>query len=315
MTCARRLSGMVAIPLLLSACAGFSLPGFGGVRHDPEAATPFDRWQQKSVHNAFDQGESVPEQLEQHRFRSVEFDVHNGKRGRRSLHGDWYVYHADFPGFDGSSCTTLGTCLEQVNAWHQAHADHDVLTLFIDLKDDFAPGHDPDLLDRKLTQGLDDGAALLRPRSVLSRCPGATTLREAVTGGCGWPTLGELRGKIIVALTGGDMCTRSSKLNAYAGSSEVAAGRAAFVAPNVSRACPFAGHDQRAPQAILFNLDHTNVTQAASIARAGLVSRAYYGGLTGGLDDARAWDDARTAGAQFLATDRIDQRRYPWVDR
>ena len=315
MKLAWRLAGLVSLPMLVSACGGLSWPTAREVPADPVDNTPFDRWQQKSVHNAYDQGETVSQQLEEHRFRSVEFDVHNGKRGRAPLAGDWYVYHADFPGFDGSSCRTLTECLGQVTSWHRTHPDHEVLTLFVDLKDSFEAGHTPDLLDQKLTRGLDDGAAMLKPRSVLARCPGATTLREAVTGGCGWPTMGELRGKIIVALTGGDVCERGSKLGAYAGSNDVAANRAAFIAPNVRSSCPFSVHGQKAPQAILFNLDHNNLGQATSIAQAGLVSRAYYGGLTGGLDDAQAWADARTAGAQFLATDRIDARRYPWVDR
>jgi hypothetical protein len=282
-------------------------------RPPPGLSISYAQWQQKSVHNAYDQPESVAAQLGQHRFRSVEFDIHSGKRGRGALPGDWFVYHVDFPGFDGSSCSTLSQCLGQVAAYHRSSPAHEVLTIFVDLKDALAsPSHGPAQLDALLRASLPVGA-LLEPRDLLERCPGASTLRAAVTGACSWPVLAELSGKIAVVLTGGDICAGSARLPAYVAGGPEANQRAAFVAPNVSDRCPFERYDD-APYAVYFNLDRESLRHAAPIALAGLVSRAYHGGVTGGLNEPETWGPAAEAGVQFLVTDRVDEARYPWTD-
>lgn len=296
----------------LCACSSFDPLRLWGPRPPPAAALGFHRWQQKSVHNAYNQRESLQEQLGLHRFRSVEIDIHQGKRGHPSLPGEWYVYHVDFPGFDGTSCPTLGACLGQIDAWHLANPGHEVLTVFLDVKDaPRAPGHDPAALDARVEGALAPGA-LFRPADLLARCPGATSLRQAVGGACGWPSLGELQGKIAVVITGGDVCSGSSAVLAYVGGD--AGGRAAFVAPDVSASCPFELHAQRAPYAVVFNLDLGSLVAAPKIAREGLISRVYQGGFAGGLDDPDSWAEARANGAQFLATDRVDEARFPWTE-
>lgn len=279
----------------------------------PTTSLSFAHWQQKSVHNAYEQGESVGELLGKHRFHSVEFDIHTGKLGRPSIDADWYVYHIDLPLFDGSSCRTLSSCLEQVASYHRQDPDHDVLTVFIDLKDAWTEGHTPAKLDERISSAFADDT-LLRPADLMARCPGATGLRDAVTQRCTWPSLGELRGKVAVVLTGGDFCSEQRWLQQYDANGSATEQRLAFIGPDVNDKCPLSSYDN-ADQAVFFNLSHGALRHAASIARAGLVSRAYYGGMTGGLDEPDIWYDAVSAGVQFLVTDRIDAARFPWTER
>jgi hypothetical protein len=266
------------------------------------------------VHNAYERDESIAEQLAVHGFRSLELDVHRERFGEPLLEREWYVYHADFPGFDDSSCATLGECLASVADYHQKDPDHDVLTLFLDLKQDFeAPHHLPQDLDQRVRSSFPPGA-LVEPGDLVARCPTTGSLRGAVTGSCSWPSLRELRGRILVVTTGGDLCASQGRLATYAAGGRSALDRAAFVAPRVTDDCTFARQD-RPGYAIFFNLDRDALGHAAAISRAGLVSRAYGGGLGGGLDDPEAWFEAAGAGVQILATDRVDRSQNPWTDR
>lgn len=315
----RRLTSFAPLFLVaastLAACWGsevrVSHPAMAPV---PDATLSYARWQQKSVHNAYERDESLADQLAVHGFRSLELDVHRERFGEPTLPGEWYVYHADFPGFDRSSCATLAECLAPVAAYHRRVPDHDVLTLFVDLKQDFeAPRHRPQDFDDRIRSSLPPGA-LLEPRELLTRCGRSSTLRAAVTGACSWPSVGELRGRILVVTTGGDLCAEDGRLASYVAGGREALRRAAFVAPRVSDDCPFVRQD-RASYAIFFNLDLASIGHAPAISRAGLVSRAYGGGIAGGLDDPEAWSEAAAAGIQILATDRVDRSLDPWTDR
>lgn len=275
----------------------------------PDATLSYGEHRQKSVHNAYERGPSIAEQLGRHRFRSVELDIHTGKAGRATPTDDWYVYHVDFPGLDGSSCRTLRDCLREIASFQRAEPDHDVLTVFVDLKDPFGPGHGPRDLDRVLRAEL--GSALLEPIDLVARCPEAATLEDAVAGRCRWPSLGELRGRVVVALTGGSLCRDTAPLRGYMGVD--ATRRAAFVAPNVDDGCALDVQRDRG-DVVFFNLAHGSFHHARAIAEAGLVSRAYQGGMEGGLDDPGVWFEAADAGVNILATDRVDAARHPWTD-
>lgn len=306
---AHALVVVAAVPLMIG-CSALATWCPRPPPASPDASLPYGAWRQKSAHNAYERGAPLTEQLARHRFRSVELDIHTGKSGRPTLEDDWYVYHVDFPGLDGSSCETLRECLREIEAFHRASPEHDVLTVFVDLKDDLAaPDHAPADLDALLRAMLRD--ALVEPVDLLARCPLAETMEDAVAGRCSWPALGELRGKIVVALTGGDLCADESRLRDYVGVN--ATRRAAFVAPEASDACPVDVQTQEG-DVLFFNLARGSFHHAAEVARAGLVSRAYGGGLDGGLDDPGAWLEAASAGVNILATDRIDADRHPWTD-
>ena len=258
----------------------------------------YDEVRQKSAHNSFQRQESLFDQLVYHRIRSLEFDVHVGKTLEPDVAGEWYVYHVDVVD-DESHCRTLSQCAAQVAAFARAVPEHEVVTLWIDLKDGFDAEHRPQDLDARLEDAF--GAALWTPGDLLAACPGATSLQAAITSpGCDWPTLAAMRGRVVVALTGGDLDDPDGTLATYAG--DQPATRAAFVAPGASEPAQLGAHDE----AVIFNLAVADVALAADVRAAGFVSRVWV------LDDAGAWGEAVAAGAHHFATNQINVTQDAW---
>jgi hypothetical protein len=267
-------------------------------------ARRYDEVRQPTAHNAYALAWSLDEQLRRG-VRSLEIDAHRSKRWRAPLEDDFFVYHVDLPLFDGSVCARLSSCLDQVAAFHRRAPRHSVLTLFVDVKEPLGD-HGADALDALLRARFDEGS-LFTPAALMATCQGARDLRDAVgLPRCGWPTVEALRGKVIVALTGGDLCAPGSRLAAYLRGPRT---RPAFVAPNVHEGCP--SHREAGPlarDAVFFNMDYDHRDEARAVAASHAIGRVYYGGVLGGLDAAWAWNAARAAGAQLLATDRLDWR-------
>lgn len=273
---------------------------------------PYDRAIQKSSHNAYAKFEPIFDQLLWHGIRSVELDVHTRKRGRRAAPGDWFVFHEDYPFMRRSSCQQLSDCLGQLAAFHTAVPQHEPVTLWIDLKDDVGGDHGARALDALLASRLGRDT-LVTPATLVTRCAGATSARDAVTReGCGFPTLGELRGKFVVAVTGGSDCAASSDnpLRRYRG--DAPGERLAFVAPDADAHCPVRTYDQQG-HVVFLNMAFGHRGQAAEVRERGLVARVFGGGMRGGLNTARDFDAARRTGAQHLATDRVNASSALWA--
>ena len=268
---------------------GTETGGGTGTTGEPESPLRYDEVRQKSAHNSFQRDEALIDMIAVHRVRSLEFDVHVGKTLEDAVAGDWFVYHTDVVD-DDSQCRLLSDCLSVVVGAAAAIPEHEVITLWVDLKDGFAGGHQPADLDARLIAAF--AGRLFTPKELVTGCPGATTVRGAVTT-CGWPELAALRGRVLVALTGG------SPLGDYVGGD--AAMRAAFVAPALT-ADELAGH----PEAAFVNLEAGDVAVATAARAAGLVSRVWV------LDDVEAWDGAVAAGAHHLATNQVNAWQDPW---
>ncbi|MFY0537646.1 Ca2+-dependent phosphoinositide-specific phospholipase C [Nannocystis pusilla] len=255
----------------------------GGRDHEGEASGPrYHEVRQKSSHNAFQRHEALFDQFVYHRIRSLEFDIFTSKAFESTLTGDWFVYHIDVID-DDTHCRTLSQCLGQVAAFARAVPEHEVVTLWIDLKNGFGDGHQPEDLDALLAAAFAE--ALVRPAELLAACPGATTLQEAVTTrGCTWPHLESWRGRVIVMLTGGDLADPSGPLATYVGAD--AGARAAFVAPGLSDAQDLLKY----PEAIVHNLEIGDATVAEAVRAAGMVSRVWT------ADDEDAWTASVQAG-------------------
>ncbi len=263
--------------------------GESGTTGEPVSGLKYDEVRQKSAHNSFQRDEAIVDMIAVHRVRSLEFDIHVSKSLEDDVAGDWFVYHTDVVD-DDSQCRLLSQCLKIVDAAAVAIPEHEVVTLWVDLKDGFGGGHQPADLDARLISAF--GARLYTPKELLMGCPGATTVQGAVTM-CGWPELSALRGRVLVALTGG------AALADYVG--DDAGMRAAFVAPALA-ADEFAGH----PEAAFVNLAAGDVAVATAVRAAGLVSRVWV------LDDAEAWDGAVAAGVHHLATNQVNAWQDPW---
>lgn len=284
--------------------------GVDGSDAAPDAAPSLPRYGEivgKSVHNSYDRDEPLFDQLAYHRIRSVEIDIHDGKTLRPSLSFDWYVYHADLPGFRSTSCDRMSDCLDEIAAFERAVPDHEVITLLVDLKDDLAGVHDAKALDAMLTSRL--GSTLFQPKDLAAACGSAPNLRASVTGSCAWPTLDALRGRVLVVLTGGASCTGQGKLATYAGPTGLSP--VAFIAPDIDDTCTFPSYAAQ-NDVVFFNMDLPHAPAAAAVRSAGFVGRVYKGGVGGGLDAQVDWDQAKTDGAHWLATNKVNAFVDPW---
>lgn len=300
---------LVGAPQTLAAPMRVNAP-----RHAEHAGAhvPYNQAVQKSTHNAYARKEPLFDQLAWHGIRSLELDVHVGKASEPKVPGDWFVYHEDLPFFRSSSCTMLSDCVGQLAAFHTAVPDHDVVTLWIDLKDDFTQGHAPEDLDRLLeaTLGREN---LVTPSDLRERCPDAKSLRDAVTGAsnaCSFPTLDALRGKFIVATTGGSSCDASSPVTVYGGA--LPETRAAFLAPDIDASCPMSAYDPK-PSVVFLNLNLADRARAKEVRARGLVPRIYAGGIFGGLDSEDDFSLARESGSLHLATDMVSTVASAWA--
>ena len=260
----------------------------------------YDDVRQKSIHNTFQRIEGIYDQIVYWRVRSLEADIHTSHVFDDPETGgdfdEWFVYHHTFDMC--SSVHTLHDFLRVCAGAHRALPDHEVITLFLDIKDGFpariTSAHSRARFDALLQHHL--GELLYRPADLMARDPGAGSLREVVQG-VGWPTLRELRGKFIVVLTGS-----AHQLSNYVSSREAPVDRLAFLSGNAESKGDIGLDDDL----VVYNMSREHVRLAAEVGRQGFVSRAYY------IDDRDAWHAAETARCHHIATDMVNSRTDRW---
>ena len=257
---------------------------------------PYSRLQQKSVHNAYQRKEKIPEMLNEGKLRSIEFDIHVGKKSQEKVAGDWYVYHSSTD--SKSSINKLSDGLTLLRQFHERNPRHEVITLWMDIKDDFNDaGNRPEDLDRLFQSEL--SSILLTPGELARSCPAATNMQEAVKSpGCAWPTLKDLRGRIIIVLT------ETAALD-YAPDGEIAVRRLAFIGPRVSKAEEL----DRYSHAVFFNLDKKTASSTGlpqTVLAKNLISRSW------DLNSQSDYEEAAEKGVLHLATNKVDEDKSPW---
>ncbi|MDH3206585.1 MAG: Ca2+-dependent phosphoinositide-specific phospholipase C [Gemmatimonadota bacterium] len=257
----------------------------------------YNEVRQKSAHNAFERREGVYDQVVYWRIRSLELDLHKGKLGHGRLTGDWYIYHgAHNP---NTSVHRLSDFLRLCRGIRQAIPRHEVITVFLDIRDDFhtTPGASQSgaALDRLLIEQLGKDR-LHTPSDLLERAPLETTLQAAVREQ-GWPPLEELRGKILFVLTGPPQV-----LTTYRGSRSPGQ-CAAFLSSRVERKADVPGQD---PDIAFFNMSDKHVKVSRAVRKLGFVSRGYY------INDASRWKTAVEHDCHHLATDNINAHEDRW---
>lgn len=256
----------------------------------------YNEVRQKATHNTFQKQEAVLDQLVYHRVRSVEFDIHVDKGLFHSpTSQNWYVYHF-IPGDGDTTCHRLSDCLNELRAFHLANPNHEVVTVFLDVKDDWETSRNPSDLDARIVSHI-PSSALWEPGDLMASCSGASTLRSAAQS-CGWPYLDDLRGKFIFVLTGSD-----SKLDAYYNSASTPGGRRAFIAPGLSS---LSGLYSRT-NAVFYNLEMGNVWLADDVELADFVSRIYK------VNNDTDWFFAQAYRAHHLATDKVNFHKDAWA--
>jgi hypothetical protein len=132
-------------------------------------------------------------QLADYGVRAFELDVH---RHNTSL----LVYHI-FTADQVSTCESLGDCLSTIKGWSEQNPGHLPIMVWIELKDDAGGDAFVDLapLDQAIL-AVFPPEQVLTPDSVRGEHP---SLRAAIDAE-GWPTLGEVRNKVMFMILNGD---------------------------------------------------------------------------------------------------------------
>lgn len=209
------------------------------------------------------------------------------------------VFHVQDLDFE-STCWTLRQCLREIRDWSDANPHHSPILILIEAKDEEIPDPfnmdfvipleigpvDFDALDAEIREVIPE-EKIVTPDEVRGDAP---TLREAIVG-TGWPTLRQVRGRLIFALDNGGRL-RDAYLANHAGLE----GRVLFVS---------AGPDD---DLAAFQKLNDSVGDGEAIERAvdaGLIVRTRADGDT---TEARDGDTTRrdaaiASGAQFVSTD------------
>jgi hypothetical protein len=197
-----------------------------------------------------------------------------------------------------SVCQRLSDCFREIKAWSDKHPEHVPILIIFNLKQDQlkgVPGAVPllpfdakamDEVDREM-RAVFSAKDLITPDMVQGK---HKTLREAVMAGA-WPTLGEARGKFLLAMDEGP-----DVVAVYRGDRKSLEGRAMFV--NVDEASPAAGY-------ITLNEPIKENARIQAAVKAGLIVRT--------RADADTWEARRNdrapqaaafaSGAQYVSTD------------
>ena len=257
----------------------------------------YNEVRQKSSHNSFQKQEALTDQLAYHRIRSLELDLHTGKGINWPVtFQDWYVYHVyDFD--SDTTCHRLSDCLDELRSFHDATPDHEVVTVFLDIKDGWETSVNPADLDARIRAHLPDSMVFRPADWIWSHCSGETTLQGAAKN-CQWPLLQDLRGKFIFVLTGS-----TTKLNQYVSYGTMDLARTAFVAHKIDDVDDIFNYDY----GVFFNMTTAKQYLALDVKREGFVSRSYY------VNDSSTWYSAKVLGVNHLATDKINFEKDPWA--
>jgi hypothetical protein len=204
-----------------------------GVLINPISAsdsTPLNRWFQWGIHNAYEIRETNLYNILKNVSTDIELDIHSTSVIGGNYQRDWRVKHESGDSFSNcrahnSSYTTanLSDCLKTIRQFHFDYPNHHVITIRLELKDDALTTdyyHSPAALDALIEEHLGD--FLYEPKDLRGNY---SSLRVAAKNG--WPTLGELTGKVMIVLF--DPLTDNEELYDYIVASENDA--KAFVSP------------------------------------------------------------------------------------
>ena len=287
-------------PILLA--SDFETPVYDPVVDSPSKSLtksfPYRRYnevRQKSSHNSFQRQEALIDQLVYHRVRSLELDLHVGKGWSwPKTSQNWYVYHhmAD----TGTTCHRLSDCLDELRSFHDANPNHEVVTVFLDMKDDWQSSVMPADLDTRIHAHL-PSSMVFRPADLVASCSGSTTLQGAAST-CGWPYLRDMRGKFIFALTGS-----ADYLNTYVSNGAADLTRSAFVAHKVDSTADLDDYDY----GVFFNMTTSSQWLGTTIQSQGFIGRSYY------VNDSSTWSQAESYRIHHLATDKINYHQDSWA--
>lgn len=263
----------------------------------------YDEAQQKNAHNTFNADEGYYFLLTYWNIRSIEFDL-NEDYGWEDGHDDFRNYHV--PTDPGTSAFRLSSGLREVRRFHEDNPDHEVITIFLDLRlGDYRKAFPdwPERLDGRLVKEL--GAEnIYDPQTFRQSCGGASWPLKTVVDKCGWPSLDELRGKFIIVIGDGGP---AEQYTSFAGA------RMGFgMWDHDDERCP----DGACPQPWRKDQVFVNLTDAQIESADDELYGYLWEGVVTHVWDLNDEDDflrAKHHGVQHIASDINNDRFFPWA--
>jgi hypothetical protein len=237
-------------------------------------------------------------------------DVQLSRQGIRSLELDVFdqpgipVFHSIMVD-QYANCPDLRSCLRTVNRWSRKHPAHLPISIFVELKappyssnpkvqttiDRYAARHELRKWDGKGIARIDHqvrhvfGRTLLTPDAVRGR---RHTLRDAIVRD-GWPTLGKVRGKVMVVLN-----TSEDLLDVYRKG-----------APSLQKKAMFVVSSPDEPSAAVISRDEPVIDDFQTLAKEHFLVRtlADEEGVEARDGDFKRAETAFESGATVVATD------------
>jgi hypothetical protein len=197
---------------------------------------PYNKNYQIACHNCYDPkyAENIEDVFSF--TTAIEIDIWDNFQGSgilsagNKMHGDWYVKHDPRHKGNLNCCGgSFGDCLRRIKAWSDKNPKHNVMTIFIDKKENWSDRDEtrkPTDLDRLIVSILSK-EAIFSPSNLIGD---KANLKEAT--GSYWPSMDALKGKFIFVITDGTEITIRKPLNEYIEAQKNKA--VCFVAPQIS---------------------------------------------------------------------------------
>ena len=299
--------GLAGLAALLAGCGGESTTsGATGSTGAPDAGPTFNyphdseirlnQLQTKGTHNSYHIAAMDP--IMPLAYTHAALDVQLREQGVRQFELDTHynyfkevyeVYHLGGMIDEGTTCRLLADCLKTMKGWSDANPAHQPIFVQIEPKDELTMDEAEALFKR-----LEDDVLSVFPRSRIITPDdvrgGAASVREALAAK-GWPTLGEVRGKIIFFL---DNATTFREY--YTHGNKDLEGRLMFI--NADPDSPWAG-------VILANNPGPEAARIAEALKANLIVRTRADGdnVEPFAGDTTHREEAFASGAQLVSTD------------
>lgn len=211
---------------------------------------------------------------------TLELDIWDSQYflGKKKCSGtDWFVKHSLFQrGNKNCAGGSLRKCLLEIEQWTRKNPEHEVLTIYIDKKEDWGSKKSqrrPQDLDN-LISSIFSPDKIYSPKDVLHE---NDNLRNSVQGS-NWPSTKELRGKIIFVITDATILTRKNKLlNKYLDEQQNSS--LCFIAPRIKKESeiikPRGLSTENTPNVIFYNLGYKHSGLSSAISSSNYINRVY----------------------------------------
>lgn len=213
--------------------------------------------------------------------KAIEIDIWDNFQGSGFFHTgnkmnqDWYVKHTITDKGNVNCCGgSFRDCLTRIKKWSDLNANQDIITVFIDKKENWSDSDEtrkPNDLDFLLLSifGIEK---LFTPSMLLN---GQSNLKEATISN--WQNLDSLKGKFIFIITNATEITPRNPLNEYLTSQKNNA--ICFVAPEIKNENEIQNPINFLPEnlsnIIFYNIDYTNRNLALKINELNCLSRVF----------------------------------------